>query len=304
MRKLKIGLALGSGAARGWSHIGVIRVLRQEGITIDMVAGTSMGALVGAALAAGRIEALEDWALGLDWRGIMRLLDVALSSGGLIRGDDIIAMLADLGVKGRIEHLPLPYVAVATDLVTGREIWLKDGDVGRAVQASIAMPGIFAPVKVGHLWLLDGGLVNPVPVSACRALGADVIIAVDLNGDLVGRHALPRPRNSDAFIARLGESLPESMAASLKDVIARLFPQENAPGYLDVLAAAINIMQDQITRSRLAGEPPHVLISPRLADFDLMDFDRAAAAIAEGEAAARRMLPHVLHVIERYAALY
>ncbi len=304
MRKLKIGLALGSGAARGWSHIGVIRVLQQEGIAIDMVAGTSMGALVGAAFAAGHIDALENWARRLDWRGIVRLLDVRLSGGGLIRGEDIISMLADLGVKGRIEQLPLPFVAVATDLTTGREIWLKEGDLGRAVQASIAMPGIFAPVKLGALWLLDGGLVNPVPVSACRALGADIIIAVDLNGDLVGRHVLPRPRDGEPLIARLGESLPESMASSLKDVLARLFPQENAPGYLDVLAAAINIMQDQITRSRLAGEPPHVLISPRLADFDLMDFDRAEAAMAEGEAATRRMLPHIRHVLTRYAAFH
>jgi NTE family protein len=304
MRKLRIGLALGSGAARGWSHIGVIRVLAEEGIHADVIAGTSMGALIGAALAAGRLETLAEWAVSLDWRGILGLLDVTLAKGGLIRGEEIIDMLASLGIAGNIENLEKPFVAVATDLVTGREIWLKEGDLGRAIHASIAMPGIFAPVRHGSLWLLDGGLVNPVPVSACRALGADVIIAVDLNGDLVGRHALPRPRGQDQLLARLREALPAGMGESLRSVLARLFPEENAPGYLDVLAAAINIMQDQITRSRLAGEPPHVLISPRLADFDLMDFDRAEAAIAEGEAAARRMLPHIRHVLARYAALY
>ncbi len=304
MNRLKIGLALGSGAARGWSHIGVLNVLMAEGIRPDVIAGSSIGALVGAAFATGHLDRLEAWARDLTWRGMVSLMDLSLSRGGLIRGDGIIAFLEELGVRGSIEELDVPFTAVATDLTTGREVWLQEGPIGSAVHASISMPGIFAPQKRGRHWLLDGGLVNPVPVSACRALGADIIIAVNLNGDLVGPHRLPSLyRREPDIITQLLEKAPAPVAESLSRLAPTLQPKENAPGYFDVLAASINIMQDQITRSRLAGEPPHVLLNPRLAGFNLLDFDRAAEIIAEGEETAGRALPHIRHVMERYEPL-
>ena len=306
-RELKVGLALGSGAARGWAHIGVIETLIEAGIPIDMIAGSSMGALIGAAHAAGRLAALHEWALNLTWRGIVRLLDVHLSEGGLIRGEEIVHLLETLGIHGAIESLPLPFLAVATDLVTGREIWLREGELTDAVRASIAIPGIFSPWHHGREWLLDGGLVNPVPVSACRAMGADVIIAVNLNGDLVGSARFPvRRRREVDPLALMTEHLPESMQALMRELFGDSKTEREAqsqtlrPGYFDVLASAINIMQDQITRARLAGEPPHVLISPRLADFELLDFDRAETAIAEGRRATEHLLSHIEHVLTLY----
>ncbi len=304
MNRLKIGLALGSGAARGWSHIGVLNVLMAEGIRPDVIAGSSMGALVGAAHVTGSLDRLETWARDLTWRGMVSLMDLSLSRGGLIRGDEIITFLEELGIKGNIENLDMPFMAVATDLTTGREVWLQEGPIGSAIHASISMPGIFAPRKRGRHWLLDGGLVNPVPVSACRALGADIIIAVNLNGDLVGPHRLPNLYHHEPdLVSQLLAKAPASVAENLSRLAPTLQPKENAPGYFDVLTASINIMQDQITRSRLAGEPPHVLLNPRLASYNLLDFDRATEIIAEGEETARRALPHIRHVMERYEPL-
>ena len=301
MPKLKIGLALGSGASRGWSHIGVLNVLEAEGIHADVVAGASIGALVGAAFVTGSLGRLQEWLMTLDWRGIVSLMDFTLSRGGLIKGEEVTEFLKTLGIKGIIEKLPQPFLAVATDMATGREIWLKDGDLSTAIHASFSMPGLFAPVKHGSLRLLDGGLVNPVPVSACRALGADIIIAVNLNGDLVGRRNMPRPiHQRDDFTTRLLERLPDSLARSIGRITPSLLGGDNAPGYFDVLGASINIMQDRITRSRLAGEPPHILINPRLSHFNVMDFDRAKEAIAEGERRARAALPHIRDIINSY----
>ena len=187
MTRPRIGLALGSGAARGWSHIGVIDALAEAGIEPDVVSGTSIGSLVGAAYVAGRLTALRQWAMAVTWREIVGMMDVRLSGGGLIDGKLIVAFLQGLGIAGPIESYAKKYAAVATDLVTGREIWLQSGPIHEVVRASIAMPGILSPTKIGGEWLVDGGLSNPVPVSVCRAFGADVIIAVNLNGDLLGR---------------------------------------------------------------------------------------------------------------------
>src|SRR5215468_2965682 len=182
----RIGLALGSGAARGWSHIGVIEGLAEAGIEPEVVCGCSIGALVGAAYVAGELPALKDFAQSLTWREIARMLDVRLSGGGLIGGHDIVAFLRKLKISAPITSYSRPFAAIATDLETGREIWLREGPIEEAVRASISIPGILSPARHGHSWLVDGGLVNPVPVSICRALGADVVIAVNLNGDLVG----------------------------------------------------------------------------------------------------------------------
>lgn len=296
---LRIGLALGSGSARGWAHVGVIDSLIEAGIEPDIVCGTSMGALVGAAHVAGRMAELRQWAITATWRKIARLTDLRLSGGGLISGRQVVAFLQGLGIDAPIESYAAQYAAVATDMATGREIWLQAGPIHEAVRASIALPGIFAPTWMGGKWLLDGGLANPIPVSVCRALGSDVIIAVNLNGELLGRRYIePEPaadtqpsRISVEVVRRMLGQLPlplqrrrSASSASKRDV-------PSAPGYFDVLATAINIMQDHITRTRLAGEPPHVMLMPRLRSIGLMEFNRAEEAIAEGRACVEQALP-------------
>ncbi len=298
MQRSKIGLALGSGAARGWSHIGVIEALVEAGFAPDIVCGTSMGALVGGAFATRRLPALKDWALAADWKAVTALVDVNLMSGGLVDGGRIVDWLAGIGIAGDIETLAVPYAAVATDLSTGREVWLQSGPLDRAIRASIALPGIFSPMEIDGRWLVDGGLVNPVPVSLCRALGADFIIAVNLNEDLLGRRltkavseaASPPETGKAGGLMDTLKAMPASIRAQLSRF--RLFGANgHTPGYFDVLANSINIMQDHITRSRLAGEPPHVQILPRLVDLGLLDFHHAGTAIAEGRAATDRVLP-------------
>jgi len=306
MTRPRIGLALGSGSARGWSHIGVIDALAEAGVEPDIVSGTSIGSLVGAAYVAGRLTALRQWAMAVTWREIVGMMDVRLSGGGLIDGKLIVAFLQGLGIAGPIESYAKKYAAVATDLATGREIWLQSGPIHDVVRASIALPGILSPARIGDQWLVDGGLANPVPVSVCRALGADVIIAVNLNGDLLGRRFDSEPEPSAAAVrapvpneslGRMLPQLPKALREQATQMIRRLLPQASgAPGYFDVIVDSINIMSDQITRTRLAGEPPHVMLVPRLRDIGLLEFNRANEAIAEG----RACVEHALPMLRRY----
>jgi NTE family protein len=298
----RIGLALGSGSARGWSHIGVIRILESAGIAPDIVCGTSIGALVGAAYADGQLEKLEAWVRGLTWQSVVGLLDFTVS-GGLIPGERLFSFLRSHLDDKTIDSLPKAYGAVATELVSGREVWLREGSIIDAVRASAALPGLFTPARREGRLLVDGALVNPVPVSLCRAMGADLVIAVDLNADLIGRHseveappAEPKASGtppSGALVSMLSR-LPLGFGGS-KGGAPDAPP--GMPSIFDVLGMSLNIMQVRITRSRLAGEPADVLIRPRLADFALMDYHRAAAAIDEGEQAARRALPELRHVV-------
>lgn len=281
----RIGLALSSGAARGWAHIGVIEALSDMGIVPEIIAGTSIGALVGAAHAAGRLQDLKARVEGFGWRQVAALLDVRLIGGGLIEGRRIESFIADLGIAGDIESLSCCYGAVATDLASGREVWFEAGPVGPAVRASIGVPGVFSPFRdeSHNGWLLDGGLVNPVPVSLARALGADIVIAVDLNGDLLGRRFVDEAPETSAGLQRALASMPGPIGAQVSTLVSRLLQHGPAsPSYFEVLANSLNIMQDRITRARLAGEPPHVLLSPRLRDLNWLDFHRARDAIAEG----------------------
>ncbi|BBK36243.1 phosphoesterase [Allostella sp. ATCC 35155] len=300
----RIGLALGSGSARGWAHIGVIEALGEAGIEADVVCGTSIGALVGAAHVAGRLPELRRRAEELTWRQIVALMDIRLVGGGLVDGTRVVAWLKALGIDGPIEGHSRRYAAVATDLASGREIWFESGPILDAVRASIAFPGILSPVKIDGHWLVDGGLSNPVPVSVCRALGAEVIIAVNLNGDLLGRRLADDPPAdglqpapiSNEFLAGVLGQLPPALRAQGTQIVRRLLPRRPAtPGYFEVLANSINIMQDYVTRARLAGEPPHVMLTPRLRDIGLMEYNRAAEAIAEGRRCVEQALPTLRH---------
>jgi NTE family protein len=294
----KIGLALGSGSARGWSHIGVIRALERAGISPDIVCGTSIGALVGGAYAAGELDRLEPWVKGLTWQAVLGLLDFKLG-GGLIEGDKLIEFFRSHYKDEGIAQLKKPFACVATELYTGREVWLREGSVIDAVRASIALPGLFAPAQHDGRLLVDGGLVNPVPVSLCRAMGADIVIAVDLNWDLMARHK--------RVAVQAKESVPNPRATVLDAVLAKFRPapgrSRNGDGEretlsaLDVMSASLNIMQVRITQSRLAGEPADVMIRPRLSDIAAMEYHRAATAIAEGERAAEHALPMIADAV-------
>lgn len=298
MSKPVIGLALGSGAARGWAHIGVIEALHEAGIEPDVIAGCSMGAVVGGAYLTGSLERLKSWAEAMSFTEFVRRLDISPSSGGIIAGKMIERLLEELGISGNIEDLPKPFATVATDYVTGREEWHRTGPIGDAIRASISIPGVLAPHRIGADWFMDGGLVNPVPVSTCRALGANFIIAVNLNGDLVGRRGHegepPDSGNSGELIEKVISGLPDSWRDGVSETLNEMFaPKPETPGYFDVLANSINIMQDRITRSRLAGEPPHVMILPQLTDMGPFQFDRAREAIAEGHTRMRFALPQM-----------
>lgn len=298
----RIGVALGGGAARGWAHIGVLRRLEAAGYAPDIVAGTSIGAVVGGCWVAGQLDPLEEFARSLNKRKLLGLLDISLSGSGLIGG----RRLEDLLEKGlpehRVETLPKPFVAVATELRTGHEIWLKRGPVVEVMRASYALPGIFEPVRIGGRWLIDGALVNPVPVNVCRALGARVVIAVNLHGETFGRGVTIYDTHDDEaeLIEDVSDMVGTARDATSDRAVRRKIvgrPQ-GAPGLSTVMVEAFNITQDRIARSRLAGDPPDVMIAPRLAKVGLFEFHKAAEAIKAGEDAADRALADIESALE------
>ncbi|TAK49346.1 MAG: patatin-like phospholipase RssA [Betaproteobacteria bacterium] len=284
--KPRIGLALGSGSARGWAHIGVIRALEKAGVRPDIVCGTSIGALVGAAYAAGELDRLERFVLGLRVADVVGLMDVSLR-GGVLKGDRLMDFFRRDVADRPIEALPIPFAAVATSLRTGAEVWLRRGSTLDAVRASIALPALFAPVRWEGSLLVDGGLVNPVPVSLARAMGADVVIAVDLGSDVLGRRfrAPPAPEAPAGTVQKWMRQLHQNLSALAQEKSVA----EPMPSILDVLATCMDITQVRVARSRLAGEPPEALVAPRLARLRLLDFHRAKEAIEEGTRAVERV---------------
>ncbi len=289
----KIGLALGGGAARGWAHIGVLKALRELGIVPDIIAGTSIGAVVGGCYAAGHLDSLEGFALELTRRRVFGYLDFNLSGTGLINGQRLVERLDKHLGERAIEDLDVRFTAVATEIGSGHEIWLSRGKLVEAVRASYAIPGIFRPVKVNGRWLFDGALVNPIPVSVCRAFGARYVIAVNLNSDVCGRGTIvPHLDAGDAGDLDVDE--PQPVKGKNGVAVRRLLQRqifgrgEETPGISTVMVDAFNIVQDRIARSRLAGDPPDALISPRLGGVGLFDFHRAEELVALGAAAVRR----------------
>lgn len=301
--KRKIGLALSSGMARGWAHIGAVRTLLGLGFTFDIVAGCSIGALVGGCYLAGKMDVLEAWARSLNKRKIVGYLDMKLKSGGLIGGNKLIdEMLRQIG-RVRIEDLPVPYAAVTTDLVTGHEVWIQSGDLVEAMRASFSLPGIFPPIKYQDRWLADGALVCPLPVATCRAMGADMVIAINLNADIIGKSrrpgsVIPTAAGFDLipFLKESGHYEKLSLMDSLAKRVFRRDPE--VPSLFGVMTSSLNIMQDRITRSRLAGDPPDVHIAPRLGHLGLLEFDLAAETIDEGEAAVMRKKPELADALQ------
>jgi NTE family protein len=300
-----IGLVLGSGAARGFAHIGVMRALMAHGIKPDIIVGTSMGALVGGCYATDQLDTLEEWARSLTMRRIIGYLDVRIGGSGLIGGGRLANRLEESIGEALIEDLPIRFAAIATEIGTGHEVWLTRGSLSLAVRASYALPGIFPPVHLGGRWLVDGALVNPVPVSAARALGARVVIAVNMDADRFGR---------GTTIASHGSELNEAPPAAIeppRNGFARLrgiFGAERAlkrqiiagdsrPSFSTVMVESFNIMQDRLTRMRLAGDPPDVHITPRIGHIGWVDFHHAAESIEVGRAATEKAIDSITESI-------
>jgi NTE family protein len=300
----KIGLALGGGAARGWAHIGVLDVLNEAGYAPDVIAGTSIGAVVGGCYAAGKLDALTEFAASLTKRRVVGLMDFHIGGAGLIAGGRLKRLLERDLADHRIESLPQRFVAIATELGTGHEIWLTHGLLVEALRASYALPGVFDPVRLGGRWLMDGALVNPVPVTAARALGADIVICVNLNSDLSGRGTTIQNHGADPDLLPEAEERPASRwfggitgaARRVRGMVGRA--SSDQPGLAGVMIDAFNITQDRISRSRLAGDPPDVMIGPKLARVGLFDFHRADEAVALGRQAAERMLDEIEAVVQ------
>jgi NTE family protein len=298
-----IGLALGGGGARGFAHIGVLHTLLKHGIEPDIIVGTSIGAVVGGCYAAGRLSGLEDWCRSLTKRGILGYLDVSLARGGLIGGSKLALRLEEQLGSTHIEALPIRFATITTEVGTGHEIWLTRGRMVDAMRASYALPGIFPPVSLDGRWLMDGALVNPVPVSAARVLGARLVIAVNLSSDIFGRSIT---MSGDGVDNMTPEPMDEPHG------LRRIFGVEQAlkrhflggtrrPGLPTVMVDAFNIMQDRITRARLAGDPPDVMINPRTGQVGWFDFHRAQEAIEVGARATERVLDEINEAITALA---
>jgi NTE family protein len=308
IRRPVIGLALGGGAARGLAHIGIVRTLIAHGIVPNVVVGTSIGAVVGGAYATGQLDTLEEWARRLQPRKILGYLDIRLNGSGLIGGDKLAAQLEAAIGPILIEDLPMKFATVATEVRTGHEIWLTHGRMVDAMRASYALPGIFSPVLVGDRWLVDGALVNPVPVSAARAFGAEIVIAANLSSDIFAHSTTIYSHGpvAEVTVAVAPETMIEPAAP--KRGFGRLFSAERTmkreffgsagrPGISSVMVDAFNIMQDRITRARLAGDPPDLLISPRVGEIGWFDFHRADDLIAHGTRAAERAIDSIQEAI-------
>ena len=306
-RRPKIGLALGGGAARGFAHIGILRTLIANGIVPDIIVGTSIGAVVGGSYAAGHLDTFEEWARHLGPRSVFSYLDIRLNGSGLIGGTKLAAQLEAAMGDSLIENLPIKFATVATEVRTGHEIWLTHGRIVDAMRASYALPGIFSPVLVGDRWLVDGALVNPVPVSAARAFGAEIVIAANLSSDVFAHSTTIYSHGAPAEVAPTPDVLDP--APPPKRGFSRLFSPERTmkreffggggrPGISTVMVDAFNIMQDRITRARLAGDPPDLLISPRVGQIGWFDFHRADELIAHGTKAAERAIESIQEAID------
>jgi NTE family protein len=304
-RRPSIGIVLGAGAARGWSHIGALQELLAMGIEPSVVVGASAGAVVGGCFAAGRLAQLEAFTRSLTKRRVFGMMDVSFSGGGLIGGNRLRSRLEESLGGVNVEDLPIRFASVATEIGTGHEIWLKNGPLIDAMCASYALPGIFEPVRWGGRWLMDGALVNPVPVNVARALGAEKVIAINISSDVLMRGTAIQDLTH--FIEEAAQEAPkaEQNGAAHGGIMnnfgrsAGLFRRQIAPsdrgppGIASVMADAFNITQDRIMRSRLAGDPPDVLITARTNKIGLFDFHRADELIALGRDAVRKAIDDI-----------
>ncbi|MGV3344256.1 patatin-like phospholipase RssA [Enterobacteriaceae bacterium LUAb1] len=296
MRKIRIGLALGAGAAKGWAHIGVINALEQAGIKVDIVAGSSIGALVGGAWASQRLGIMEKWVRSFSYWDVIRLMDFSWHRGGLLRGDRVFKHIRNIITESNIGDCYHRFGAVTTNLSTGRELWLTEGDLHVAMRASCSMPGLLAPVAFNGNWLVDGAVVNPVPVSLARALGADMVIAVDLQHDT---HLMQQEMLS---VTTKQESEPMiSWQSKIKQKIAQFSPKRDltTPGAMQIMSTSIQVLENRLKRYLMAGDPPDVLIQPLCPRISTLDFHRAEEAIAAGKRAVEKKMDELMPLVHR-----
>ena len=287
---MKIGIALGAGAARGWAHIGIIKALEEMGIKIDVVAGCSIGAYVGAAYASEKLNELEEWTCSLTEWQVFSLLGVGIRRGGLATGQKVFEKLSEEFCEESFETMKKPFAVAATDLYSGREVVFNSGEIGDSVRASCAIPGLFTPVEHGERFLVDGAVVNPVPVNLCRQLGADFVIAINLSADyrpqVLEKNAIEHEkiqRKTDEFLDKNTSILRQWFSPDPKP------EKKTIPGIMGVMSSSLEILQARVTRSRLAGDPPDILIEPQLRDVGLLEFHRAEELIEKGRQSVDRL---------------
>ena len=279
-----VALALGGGVARGWAHIGVLKAVDEFGLPISMIAGTSIGALVGGSYLSGNLDVLEEFARSLTKTNIVRYLDFSLRGSGLITGSRLARRMDEHMADVNIETLEKPFVAVATEISSGHEIWLGDGPIAPAIRASYALPGVFTPVTHGGRQLVDGALVNPVPVSVCRAYEPDMVIAVNLNAETFGRSTVIRPSHYEPIEDAIAHDANSQAASwfSFMQSKDRNVHRKNRLGVTSVMVQSFNIIQDRIARARLAGDPPDFTVRPKMQTIGLIEFHKADEAIDLG----------------------
>lgn len=301
-KNIKVGLALGSGSARGWAHIGAIEALQEANIPIHYVAGTSIGAFVGAVYATGDLASLKEFALQMDWKKVLSYFDIVFPRSGLMNGKKVHDLFSSHTKARTFEEFKIPVKMIATDLKKGEKVVIDSGNIIEAIRASVSVPGIFTPVHLNNKWLVDGGLVDPVPVGVARGMGADIVIAIDLNsglssGRLTGKlnkktKTTSSPKERNEFITRISEQYGVAERA-VKKQIGRWFNSSSKPSIIDVLGSSLGIMEEQITRINLAMDPPDILIQPRLGDLKMFDFDQAERSIQEGYTQAKYQIDNI-----------
>jgi NTE family protein len=306
-----VGLVLGCGSSRGWAHIGAIEALEDENIPIDLIVGCSIGSYIGAIYASGSIKSLREYVLKMDGKKIFSYFDIVLPRSGLLDGTKKLRELFSIHTNvQKFSELKIPVMMLATDLETGQKVVLKSGNILDALRASMSMPGLFAPARVKNRWLVDGGLVDPVPVSVARAMGADIVIAVDLSSGTISKQKrkiqkfrsektpVEQDENKNELIKKLSEYY-ENAELSFKNKINDLFKKEaSTPDIIETVTTSINIMQDRITRINLAVTPPDVLIQPHLGELKMLDFDQVEHTIEEGYIRAKEKIEDIMIMIE------
>ena len=299
-KNIKVGLALGSGSARGWAHIGAIEAIEEAGVPIHYVAGTSIGAFVGAVYATGDLDSLKQFALQMDWKKVLSYFDVVFPRSGLMDGKKVHDLFSLHTEARTFDDFKIPVKMIATDLNSGDKIIIDSGNIIESIRASVSVPGVFTPVHLNDKWLVDGGLVDPVPVKVVREMGADIVIAIDLNSGLASKKPLKKSKEKikqiqkerNEFITRIAAQY-SSAEKAVKSQINRWFSSSSKPSIIDVLGSSVGIIEEQITRINLAMDPPDILIQPRLGDLKMFDFDQAERSILEGYTQAKYQIDNI-----------
>lgn len=309
--KKTVGLVLGSGSSRGWAHIGAIEALEEERIPIDLIVGCSVGAYVGAIYASGSLNSLKDFVLRMDGKKVFSYFDIVFPRSGLLNGTKRLREFFSMHTDAQnFSELKIPLIMVATDLETGQKVVIKSGNILEALRASMSIPGLFAPARHKDRWLVDGGLLEPVPVSVARAMGADIVIAVDLSSRVASNYSHKKkithniPNNSDQEVSKkeLIKKLSdyyENAELSFKNKINVLLKKEaSTPDIVETVTSSFNIMQDRINRINLAVAPADVLIRPKLGGLKMFDFDQVEHTIEEGYLRVKEKIENIRWLLE------